>query len=258
MKARSTSTSKSPFTKQLKSKGRSRREDLGRLAIASTPITRRNDLFPNLSINYIALSALRPSARKLRRLNPAHVREVANAIAALGFCDPLLIGSDNAVLDGEARLEAAKQLGLSSAPCIQVGHLNSEEQRLLRLALNRLGEKGGWDLAELKIEFEELILTDVPIEVSGFSVGEVDQILIGEVTDGTETGPLEPSPTADPIAKLGDVFPLGPHRVICGDARDPEVLRRLMEGDERARMILPLPATLRAARAANSRWRAAK
>jgi DNA modification methylase len=241
MTTRPASIFKSPLTEQLKSKGRSRREDFGRLSIASAPVARRNDLLPHLSVSYIALSALRPSKRKLRLLDPAHVREVGNAIAALGFCVPLLIGSDNAVLDGEARLAAAKLLGLSTAPCIQVGHLKEQEQRLLRLAVNRLGEKGSWDLAELKIEFEELILNDAPIEISGFSIGEIDQVLIGDIADVTETGPLEPSPGAIPIAKLGDIFQLGPHRVTCGDARDPDVLRRLMAGDGPVRMVLSDP-----------------
>ena len=94
----------------------------------------------------------------------AHVREVAASISALGFCDPILIGKDNVVLDGEVRVEAAKLLGLPSVPCVRVDHLTDEEQRLLRLAINRLGEKGQWDLDELKIEFEELILDDAPIE----------------------------------------------------------------------------------------------
>jgi ParB-like chromosome segregation protein Spo0J len=85
---------------------------------------------------------LQRQARKLRKLNPAHIDEVAHSIQRLGFNVPLLIGSGNVVVDGEARLEAAKLLGLVSVPCVRVDHLKEMEQRLLRLAVNRLGEKG--------------------------------------------------------------------------------------------------------------------
>jgi DNA modification methylase len=224
---------------QLKAKSRHRREALVRMAQSSVdPDTRRNDLLPTLSIDYMPINQLRPLKRKLRKLDPAHVREVAASISALGFCDPLLIGQGNDVIDGEIRLDAAKLLGLDSVPCIRVGHLSTQEQRLLRLALNRLGEKGRWDLDELKIEFEELILEDASIEITGFSVSEIDQIVIGDELDAVEVGPLEPDPNAIPIAKCGDMFKLGPHRVICGDATDPEILARLMEGDAPARFIL--------------------
>ena len=90
----------------------------------------------------VPINQLRPSKRKLRKLDPAHVREVAASISALGFCDPLLIGHGNDLIDGEIRLEAAKLLGLSSLPCVRVDHLSAQEQRLLRLAVNRLGETG--------------------------------------------------------------------------------------------------------------------
>ncbi len=166
------------------------------------------------------------------------MREVAASISALGFCYPLIIGQGNDVIDGEIRLEAANLLGLDSVPYVRVGHLSAQEQRLLRLALNRLGEKGCWDLGELKIEFEELLLEDMTIEITGFSVSEIDQIVIGDALDGVEVGPLEPDPHAIPIAQLGNVFQLGPHRVICGDATYPVVLARLMEGDAPARLLL--------------------
>jgi hypothetical protein len=189
-------------------------------------------------LTYVPLDQLRPSGKKIRKLDPAHVREIAGAMAEFGFCDPVLIGRENVVLDGEARLEAARLHGLDRIPCIQVGHLNEKEQRVLRLAVNRLAEKGEWDLNELKIEFEELILQDAPIEVSGFTLDEIDQILIGDEAEVVEQGPLEPEGGALAIARVGDVFELGPHRVICGDAADPAILRLLMHGDSAARLVL--------------------
>jgi hypothetical protein len=228
-----------PLSDKLRTKGRSRREGFRRLAgtsLASRAM--RNDILPPLELVYIPLDQLRPARKRVRKLDPAHVREIAGAMARLGFCVPILIGAENVVIDGEARLEAARLQGLNRIPCIQVGNLNEKEQRVLRLAVNRLSEKGEWDLDELKVEFEELILQDAPIEFSGFTLDEIDHILIGDEAEAVEQGPLEPEGSAFAIARVGDVFELGPHRVICGDAADPAVLRLLMHGDPAARFVL--------------------
>jgi hypothetical protein len=162
---------------------------------------------------------------------------VASSIGLLGFCDPILIGRGNELIHGEVRYEAAKLLDLDRVPCIRVEHLSPDEQRILRLAANRLTEKGQWDLDALKIEFEELILLDAPIEITGFSPAEIDHVILGDATEGLEQGPLEPDP-ATAVARVGDIFQLGPHRIVCGDATDPVVLARLLEGDAPARLVL--------------------
>jgi hypothetical protein len=97
---------------QLRRKNRNRREAQERMALASAAHRRRNDVLPRLELSYVPLEELRPSARKLRKLDPAHVREVASSISLIGFCDPILITHGNELIDGEARYEAAKQLGL--------------------------------------------------------------------------------------------------------------------------------------------------
>ena len=136
------------LTQQLKSKNRDRRGSAARLAaLGAAPHALRNDVLPKLELVQVALGDLRSQPRKVRKLDPGHAREIAASISALGFCVPVLIGKGNAVLDGEARVEAAKLLGLGSAPCVRIDHLSNEEQRVLRLAVNRLGEKGQWDLA---------------------------------------------------------------------------------------------------------------
>ncbi len=183
-------------------------------------------------------------ARKLRKRDAAHVQEVARAIQALvGFCVPILIGKDKLILDGEIRFEAAKLLGLSDLPCIRIDHLSDDEQRLLRLAVNRLGEKGQWDLGELRIEMEELILADAPIEISGFSMPEIVHIVLGEEAEAVEQGPLAPDPETAAVARVGDVFQFGRHRVICGDATAPATFARLASGpdaDWHAKLLVSL------------------
>ena len=219
----------------LKVKGRSRRGvRQAETETASRP--RRNDMLPLLKIESCAVDALKPRSRKLRKSDLEHVREIANSVSTLGFNVPLLIGKDNVVVDGASRLEAAKLLGLSSVPCIRVDHLDETEQRLLRLAVNRLGEKGFWDLGELEAEFKELIIADAPIEISGFGADEVEQLINAVDQDGSEAVDLTPS-TGPAIARAGDLFRLGNHCLICGDATDPAVVRRLMRTDV-ARMVL--------------------
>jgi ParB-like nuclease domain len=128
---------------QLQRISRRRRKDLSELTKASSaPRKRRNDLLPQLELVSIRPDDLNLPTRKTRKCTPAHVREVMGAINELGFCAPVLVGKDNLVLDGEIRVEAAKALGLPAVPCICIDHLTDVEQRTLRLAVNRLSEKG--------------------------------------------------------------------------------------------------------------------
>ena len=221
----------------LKAKGRSRRQSAVRRAEAANGSRQiRNDLLPALKLESYLIDALGSHSRRLRKSDAAHIREIANSIGALGFNVPLLIGQDNMVIDGESRLAAARQLGLASVPCIRVDHLNESEQRLLRLAVNRLGEKGSWDIAELEAEFKELIIAEAPIELSGFGSDEIDQILIGSEDENAEVGDLEPSAGASSVSRINDLFRLGPHRLICGNATDHRIVSRLMQSNV-ARLI---------------------
>ena len=222
---------------RLKAQGKRRRKRLSSLAAAPV-VQRRNDLLPRLEIEQVAVADLKPPARNVRREEAAHIREVAASITRLGFSVPIVIGADNAIINGQISVLAARQLGLAKVPCIRMHHLSPTEQRVLRLALNRLAEKGDWNLEELKIEFEELILEEAPIEIAGFAATEIDQILLGEDIAALEQGPLEPQTGAAATACIGDIFVLGPHKIICGDATDPQTLARLTEGDDQARLIL--------------------
>jgi DNA modification methylase len=220
-------------------KSRHRRQELAGLASRSVrphhPI--RNDIVPKLELVDRVPTDLGLPSRNVRKVDAVHVREVAAAIRNLGFCDPVFIDEQDRVLDGVIRVEAAKLLGLPRIPCIRANHLSTSECRLVRMALNRIGEKGSWNFDQLKLELQELIFEGAPIEITGFSLTEVDQIIIGEEPALTETGPVAPEPDARPVAQVGDIFALGKHRVICGDSTDPHSLEALMS-DDTARLIL--------------------
>jgi hypothetical protein len=105
------------------------------------------------------------------------------------------------------------------------------------LAVNRLGEKGSWDVGELQAEFKELVIADAPIEISGFGSDEIDHIIVGRDQAGSKAANSAALPVASAIAGVGDLFLLGPHRVICGNTADPDLVNRLMRTDV-ARMVL--------------------
>jgi hypothetical protein len=98
-------------------------------------------------------------------------------------------------------------------------------------------ERSAWDVGELKAEFEELIIADAPIEISGFGSDEIDEIVSGGDKGGSEAADFAPPPGACAISRVGDLFLLGRHRVICGNAADPDGINRLM-GTDIARMVL--------------------
>ena len=154
---RSMPVSDKPVPHALKAKSRRRRQELAALAAASpAPRLIRNDLVPKLALIECAPADLVVPARNVRKIEGAHIHEIATAIRSLGFCDPVLIDERNTVLDGVARVEAAKLLGLTHIPCIRVDHLTASERRLVRMALNRLSEKGSWNLDELKVELQNM------------------------------------------------------------------------------------------------------
>src|SRR3954451_19115500 len=212
------------LTAQLRTKSQRRRAALAISHAATSAVRPRNDLLPKLQLVGRNIDDLSEPARNVRTADPAHVREIADAIATLGFNVPGLIDQDGRGL-------------VSRLPCVVASHLTAAEGRLLRVAVNRLGEKGNWDLDALKIELDELIIEDMPVVVSGFSEIEIDQITVDEEPDVAEDGPLEPDATLEPIARPGDIFSLGRHRIACGDARDPDMLARLM-ADTEARLVL--------------------
>ncbi len=197
----------------------------------------RNDLLPNLKIEAVPIDRLGLYSRRLRKSDVAHIHEIADSIARLGFNVPLIIGKGNVVIDGESRLEAARLLALTSVPCIRIDHLSHKEQRLLRLAANRLGEKGSWDVEELQAEFKELIIDDAPIELSGFGLDEIAELVIEEDDQNEEVRDFSPALRSLAVSRSGDLFRLGLHRVICGDATDATIVARLMQA-EVARLVL--------------------
>jgi DNA modification methylase len=178
---------------------------------------------------------LRPFARNARTHSKKQIRQIADSIERFGFTNPVLIDESGAILAGHGRLAAAKLLGLSTVPTLQISHLSATEKRAYVLADNRLAEKVGWDRELLALELGELssLLGDQSFDltITGFETAEIDGLLQDLGQDERDPADEAPQPAQGaPVTRSGDLWLLGPHRVICADARDDTALKRLMGG----------------------------
>lgn len=149
---------------------------------------------------------------------------------------PIIIDANGEIIEGVIRVEAALQLGMSEVPCIVAGHLTHQQAKQLRVAANRLQERGSWNLEALRVVFQEFVVEDFDISIAGFEESEIDLILQSDEPEA----PLlitTVSKGTPPLTQRGDILHLGLHRVICGDARDPNTLQAIMHGDL-ARIVL--------------------
>jgi DNA modification methylase len=173
----------------------------------------------------------------VRKLDAIQSARLDRSIAQFGICLPILIDNRRHIVHGHGIWEAARRAGLDQVPVIEVGHLPPEKLRLLAIALNRLGETGRWDEEVLAQELEELIELDEDIIVTGFEPAEIDALLLDEdgVEESADQLPLVP---VVPVSQLGDLWRLGDHLLLQGDALDPGSYRHLLAESEEARIVL--------------------
>lgn len=188
-----------------------------------------------LHIEHIAPDAIRANPRNARTHDARQINQIAASITAFGFTNPVLIDETDMIIAGHGRLAAAKRLGMAHVPVIRVAHLSGDEKRALMLADNKIALNAGWDMDVLAAELVDLSSVDVDLDIdlTGFEMGEIDIILEGVGADPSEepeTAPL-PDPELRAITRRGDIWQLGSHRVMCGDALSVDDLDRLMQGD---------------------------
>ncbi|MCO6384924.1 DNA methyltransferase [Oceanicola sp. 502str15] len=182
----------------------------------------------------VATGDLVPSLRNARTHSPSQIEQIAASIERFGFTNPVLIDEKGVIIAGHGRLAAALQLGLDQVPTIRIGYLNEPEKRALMLADNKIALNAGWDEAQLAAELSDLASFDLDFDltITGFEVAEIDMIIdpgTADVAATPEEAPL-PDPLAAAVAVAGDLWALGDHRILCGDARNPDAYARLMEG----------------------------
>lgn len=203
----------------------------------------RNDLTPKLEIVERKPKDLKTSKKKVREIRPQHVKKVAASIQKFGFTTPVLISSDE-IVDGHIRVAAARSLGIEAISCIDVSHLNDDEIRLLRIALNKSQENGIWDASALKLEFEYQLEINGDLSVTGFEAWEIDNVLeIDTEPDAPEPvddfGAL-PDPDADAVTQLGDFWQMRDHLIVCANARSKPAAHALV-GSKPVRLVFTDP-----------------
>ena len=160
-------------------------------------------------VETVSLELLRPWPRNARTHSRKQIRQIAESIRRFGFTNPVLIDGENRILAGHGRVEAAREIGMTTAPCLRVDHMSAAEKRAYVLADNKLALNAGWDEELLALELKELMSADIEfsVDVTGFSIAEVDQLIDG-------LAPEEPGdPADDELSDLGEV----PSRCQVGD-----------------------------------------
>lgn len=190
------------------------------------------DRHTKLTIEYRATSSLIADERNPRNHSKSHIAALARAIRTFGFNVPLLIDGTGSVIAGHGRLAAAKKLNLSEVPTILLDHLSAEQRRAFMIADNRLTDLSNWDEQILGETLRDLSLADLNFELDaiGFSVGEID-LRIETLSDPAQNGAEDELPElqAQAVTHTGDLWKLGPHRLLCGDALDEESWKKLMD-----------------------------
>jgi DNA modification methylase len=197
----------------------------------------------HLAIETLPVATLRPWPSNARTHSKKQVRQIADSIEAFGFTNPVLIDRENSILAGHGRVEAAKLIGMSDVPCVRLEHMTLDQKRAYVLADNKLALNAGWDEELLAEELSALLETDpgFDIGVTGFSIPEIDSLVDGLSSEepGDPEDDIVPE-VAPRRCQVGDVWKLGAHRLVCGDALDGLVAEDLMDGHQ-ARMIFTDP-----------------
>lgn len=197
-----------------------------------------------MKIEKVSVASLRAYDRNARSHSKKQIRALSKSIETFGFCVPVLIGDDNQIIAGHARVAAAALLGMPSVPAIRLSHLSEEKKRAYILADNRLAEMASWNKEMLAGELKGLVDVGFDIEVVGFETAQVDLILDEALEiSGDLTGPEDDVPAlpdSPPITRPGDIWVLGEHRLTCGDARRDATYARLLKG-EKAQFVISDP-----------------
>ncbi len=213
-------------------------------ATASADATSRLGCESERKVELMPVSRLKPYRANARTHSRKQIQQIADSIERFGFTNPILIDDDDGIIAGHGRVEAAKLLGLSGVPALRLSNLSPTEKRAYVLADNKLAEKAGWEWEILAIELQGLIDLNFEVELTGFETAEIDLILEDAKTArGEPAGPEDkiPDPFAGPsVSQPGDLWLLGKHRILCGNALDHDAYARLLDG-EKAEFIFTEP-----------------
>jgi hypothetical protein len=187
-----------------------------------------------LQVRWRRIDRLEPYGRNARTHSKKQLRQIADSIQRFGWTNPVLVDGDGGIIAGHGRVEAAKLLGLVEVPTISIDDLTEAQKRAYIIADNRLAELASWDSEVLagELQFLSSVDCDIDVQITGFEMAEVDLLI-----QGLDAGPGQAEdrlPEIDrngsAVTAIGDLWLLGDHRLLCGDARDGGAYERLMDG----------------------------
>lgn len=196
-----------------------------------------------LGFIYCDPRGLQPRSTNPRTHSKRQIRQIAASIKEFGFNSPILVDGAGGIIAGHGRVEAAKLLGLREIPTVRVDHLNPHQIRAYVIADNRLAEIAGWDRELLALELQELAIEpDFDVTLTGFDTAEIDLLihdLDPEMPDKADQVP-EVDRSAAAVSRKGDLWRVGDHAILCGDALDRDGYGRLL-GHKKAQMVFTDP-----------------
>jgi DNA modification methylase len=183
-----------------------------------------------MKIEQIQTEKLIPYARNSRTHSDEQIAQIMASIKEFGFTNPILIDEDGQIIAGHGRTIAAQRLQMKTVPCIRLSHLTPAQKKAYVIADNKLALNAGWDDELLKIELSELREEDFDLSLTGFDDDELNKLLAEAVTEGLVDEDQVPEAPEEPKTKLGDIYQLGRHRLMCGDSTSIDAVEKLMDG----------------------------
>lgn len=193
-------------------------------------------------VEQVAIGSVRASPRNARTHSKKQLHQIMASIREFGFTNPVLVDDKGVILAGHGRVEAAKSLGMQTIPVLRIDHLTPEQKRAYAIADNKIALNAGWDLEILAADLKELAALDLSfdVEVTGFETAEIDLLVDGRPSQNNDPADQVPALQQSAVSRVGDLWLLGDHKLLCADARDRDAYETLM-GEEKARMVFADP-----------------
>jgi DNA modification methylase len=189
-----------------------------------------------MKIEQVKVENLIPYAKNSRTHSDAQVAQIAASIKEFGWTNPILVDGDKGIIAGHGRLMAARKLGMAEVPVIELKGMTATQKKAYVIADNQLAMNSGWDIGLLSVELEELQSEDFDLELLGFDEKELNKLLEPDVVEGLTDEDAVPDVPEEPKTKLGDIYILGNHRLMCGDSTSIDAVEKLMDG-QKANML---------------------
>lgn len=213
------------------------------------PHTRRSNYDAiRVHVEHVAIQLVSPADRPLKKHSKQFIAKLAAGMSRFGFLVPMQVDEQYRLIDGHARLAAARLNKREQVPVIRVDHLPEEVRRMLAIYQNKIAQESEFDDEALNLEFEELRLCEPELELtdSGFAIGEIDALagrIKTKALDDLDYAAEDP-PEGPPTTRPGDEWLCGRHLIVCGDSTDPEVIARLVNGAKIRQLIADCPYNL--------------